>query len=282
MGIRKVLPGLVFLSFFFQGCYFWEEGGKEPIRVGEDPNGEQHSDSESHTKEMAHQKTEAQLMDEKELKIARLWARVDELEEGQRQFREKLKLLERGLTLGIVPDELKEWSDSHEHKKDSASLEFKKDSSHDKASPIKRDKRPTDSLTAPLSPQEEKAYQDALAVAHEHFRAGRYGRAIVEFDTLGKRWGDRVPGGAYLYWVGKSWIQLKEYQTARKILEEFLNNQSQSPWIPRAKLELARIEWKLGQNETALGKYREIIRDYPYEDAAEMAKMELSQVDKAL
>ena len=277
----NLLTVLLFPLFFTQGCDFWQEDEvQEPLTVEQEKNEADDSDATARSHER--KKTDAQLMDERELKLARLWSRVDELEEDQRQFKEKLKLLERGLTLGIIPDELKDSSYSHDQKKLSVSSETKSDLSHPKSHLTKKDKKSIESQSMPLSPQEEKEYQDALAVAHEQFRAGRYGRAIVEFDSLGKRWGERVPGGAYLYWVGKSWIQLKEYNTARKVLEEFLTNQSRSPWVPRAKLELARIEWKLGQNQTAIGKYREIIRDYPYEDAAEMAKMELSQVDKAL
>lgn len=267
----KHLKWLLLLPLSFgPACSLWEDDAVNEAVDDEDE--ESKSAKEDQAKAKAKKKSEAQLNDERELKLARLWSRVDELEENQRKFKEKLKLLERGLMLGIMPDELTEPSPTYE-----------KLPASPKSSPeATKSLKPSVSLTSPLTPQEEKAYQDALAAAHEHFRAGRYGRAIVDFDNLGKRWGNRVQGAAYLYWIGKSWIQLKEYYTAKKVLEEFLTSHAKSAWVPRAKLELARIDWKLGHNETALGKYREIIRDYPYEDAAEMAKMELSQVDKAL
>src|SRR5689334_13264409 len=41
-----------------------------------------------------------------ELRLAKLWARVDDLENQQIRQKERMKLLEKGLMLGIVPDEL--------------------------------------------------------------------------------------------------------------------------------------------------------------------------------
>jgi len=273
----------VILVLNVQGCSWWESfRGEESVSAEGSPK---EGASQEVSDQKAYQtKSQTQLADERELKLARLWARVDEIEDDQKKILQKMKLLERGLTLGIIPDELKNDGMSDAKSKDPADEFGKlKQTSGAKSLDLKVPVPPSQStLTAPLSANEEKAYQDALAAAHEQFRAGRYGRAIVEFDTIGKSWGQRIPGGAYLYWIGKSWIQLKEYQLARKVLGEFLASFARSPWVPRAQLELARIEWKTGQNETAIAKYREIIRDYPYEDAAEMAKMELSQVDKAL
>jgi TolA-binding protein len=133
-----------------------------------------------------------------------------------------------------------------------------------------------------LSKEENEKYQAALASAHDHFRAGRYGRAIVEYSDIDKVYGDRVEGGMPLYWIARCWINLKEYNTARQQLADFLKQNPGSPWSPRAKLELARVEWKLGLGETALQRFREIIQQHPYEDAAEMAKMELQNLDKSL
>src|SRR6476620_1111867 len=41
-----------------------------------------------------------------ELRLAKLWARVDDLENQQIRQKERMKLLEKGLMLGIIPDEL--------------------------------------------------------------------------------------------------------------------------------------------------------------------------------
>jgi TolA-binding protein len=121
-----------------------------------------------------------------------------------------------------------------------------------------------------------------LAAAHDQFRAGRYGRAIVEFDEIGKVFGDRADQGMHRYWIARSWMALKEYNTARQILTDFIQEYPTGPWAPRSELELARVEWRLGLQETALKRFRDIIQKHPYEDAAEMAKMELQNLDKSL
>lgn len=253
---------------------FWEDEPSGESMSSEDSLPE-NGDSKSVPK---NKKSTQQLLDERELKMARLWSRVDELEEEQSKQKEKLKLLEKGLTLGMIPDELKSFDKPNQTKQ---SNHNQKDPSQPK-SEVSLSKHPSATPLLPLSAQEEKSYQDALASAHDHFRAGRYGRALVEYDAMGKRWGDRVPGAMYKYWTAKCWMQLKEYSTARQILTDFVTNHGNSPWIPRAKLELGRSEVKLGQNETAIRRFRELIRDHPYEDARELAEMELVNIGKNL
>lgn len=210
--------------------------------------------------------------DEHELKLAKLWARVDELEEEQLRQKERVRVLEKGLTLGLVPEELKP-----------------KREAPPPAPPAQEPPKAPEAAAAKapesppaVSPEEESRYQAALASAHDHFRAGRYGRAIVEYSDIVKSFGDRIDRGMSKYWVAKCWINLKEYNTARQHLGDFLKESPESPWVPRAKLELARVEWKLGLSETALQRFRDVIQQHPYEDAAEMAKMELQNLDKTL
>ncbi|MCX6130879.1 MAG: hypothetical protein NTX25_17705 [Proteobacteria bacterium] len=50
-----------------------------------------------------------------ELRLAKLWARVDELENHQIRQRERMKLLEKGLLLGLIPEDLK--ADKSDHKR---------------------------------------------------------------------------------------------------------------------------------------------------------------------
>ena len=253
--------------------------------------------------------------DEQELKLARLWARVDDLEEQQSRSKERLTIVEKGVTLGLMPEELRR----SEPAKKGSSRGPDAANERSKLTPKVRSKTasekafagvPADAVGPPsegakangnatdgkashsevaaessptgLSKADEGNYQKALASAHDLFRAGRYGRAVVEYSDIGKRYGDQVGGGMYLYWVAKSWVELKEYNTARQQLVEFLKDHGNSPWVPRAKFELGRVEWQLGMQDTALGRFRDIIQRHPYADAAEMAKMELQNLDKKL
>ncbi len=246
-------------------------------------------------------KTPGGAAEEQELKLAKLWSRVDELEEEQFRQKERIRVLEKGITLGLVPEELKggpkaegkEGKEGKDGKGDKAAKGRHHGSKAQEGEVASVDESP-DVPDLPPAAKPEKAegagpaqidhekYQSALASAHDHYRAGRYGRAIVEYSEIAKQYGDQVEGGMPLYWVAMCWSNLKEYNTARQHLIDFLKDYAKSPWAPRAKLQLARVEWQLGMQETALQRLREIIQDHPYEDAAEMAKMELETLDKKL
>ena len=260
---------------------------------------------------------QAKLRDERDLKLAKLWARVDELEEEQYRQKERLVILEKGMTLGLVPEELRyperakslksepkskgapagsASSEAVDKKRESLAVstkpvaepESKSNAENKNGADLAKAESEADSEDDEqeqddFSSKEEKlAYQAALATAHDSYRAGRYGRAIVEYSAIGKKFGDRVGGAMHLYWVAKCWSNLKEYSTSKQLLADFIKKHSESPWVPRAMLELGRVEWQLGMRETALASFRAVIQKHPYADAAEMAKMEIDTLDKKL
>jgi len=318
------LHGLIVLfAVAVTGCstmdklMFWK--GEEPPKVASEAD-----------PALSAENVKSSSIQELELKNARLWTRVDELEEKVTRQRERLKILERGLMLGILPDELKGSGEESSrtgsknnskapldpagHVSDSSASSVLRDalaSAESDAAAVKKNGPATakggsdgaapvgaagsvessaaaasaDSASASaakLSPKEQEEYQRLLGSAHDHYRAGRYGKAVVEFSEIGKVFGDLVDGGMHRFWIARSWIGLKEFQTARQQLTEFLRDFPASPWAPRAKLELARTEFQLGLKEKSLQRLREIIQTHPYEDAAEMAKMELNNLQKAL
>lgn len=236
---------------------------------------------------------------EQELKMAKLWARIDEIEVEQARLKEKLRVLEKGFVLGLIPEELDadeskkapknlQKSNSKPEKNNSESIKNKNDVPIEISEDLNKDETTdSDNKLNTYKTNEDQSdvseeYVKALATAHDQFRSGNYGRAIVEFTSVQKKFGDKIDGGATRYWIAKSWVALKEFNDAKKILVEFIAEDSRSVWIPRAKLELARIEWRLGLRETALKLFKDIIDSYPLEDAAEMAKMEIDQLGRSL
>jgi TolA-binding protein len=212
------------------------------------------------------------LVEEQELKLAKLWARVDELEEEQYRQKERIRVLEKGMTLGLVPEELKK-----------AKPEPPKPKAPPKAevAPPEPPKEPKTS-DATLSKEEREAYEKAFADAHDLFRQGRYAHAIAKFASIDQEYGPKLKDGAHKYWIAQCWFNMKEYQTAQQIDVEFIREHPSSPWVPRAKFLLGRVEWELGQQTTAIETYRSIQKDHPYADAAELARMELERLDKKL
>ena len=297
----KEIIAIVFGSQALIGCSVWHAvvgGGEEPVRTTDDVVAEaEKADAEAAEKpaKLAKKPIKATQKDEHELKLARLWARVDELEEQSLRNKERIRVLEKGIMLGLVPEELK----GSANKKTAPTIKAplyeteppvkptekqpekseKPKAEHDEA---EDGKEPPADAASVVNKAENASYQAALASANELYRSGRYGRAIVEYDKIGKDFAGKVDGGMHKYWIGKCWSNLKEYNTARQILAEFVTEHASSPWLPRAKLELARVEWKAGMQDTALHRFKEIIQAYPYEDAAEMAKMELENLGKTL
>src|SRR5690606_31164821 len=107
---KRSVALLVFLPLL--GCSTvgnWFGGDNMQMSKSSDITAETADDRENNVKPA----TNGQL----ELKLAKLWTRVDELEEKNRQLKAHVKVLERGLVLGILPDELK----------DSADLEYERD-----------------------------------------------------------------------------------------------------------------------------------------------------------
>lgn len=206
--------------------------------------------------------------EEIELKIAKLWSRVSQLEEQIFRQREKVRVLEKGLMLGLVPEEMKE-EDPYAH---TPLL----------SEPPPPEPKKREQPASPLSAEEAKEYQAGLGKAHDLYRAGRYGVAIKAFTDVDEKFGEKMPDGVSKYWIAKCWVHLKEYSIAHQILVDFTKLYSGSAFLPRAKLEMARIQIHQGLRETAIENFRTIIEEYPYEDAAEMAKMELQRLENTL
>jgi TolA-binding protein len=205
---------------------------------------------------------------ELELKDAQVWRRVDELEEEVMTLKQKLKVIEQGLVLGLMPEELK----------DPVEQKSKPNVAH--AETPKDVKLVAEEKVAEEPAADNELYQKRLNQAQELYQQGNYGKAVVEFTSIGKEF--PTSDGGHLYWIGRSWGSLKEYQTARQFFLDFLKSYPNSSLAARGKLDLARVEMALGLRETALQRLRRIVQDHPYADAAELARMELKGMGQNL
>ena len=236
-----------------------------------------------------------------QLKVTRLLARAEELEEKFSRQQERLQIIERGLTLGIVPDELQthsaKGSKAGAHgvpSKATSKAPVKKpevqaaanvqnhDEADEEADGAADQPAAKDSKEASIAVADRDEFNKAFAAAHEDFRAGRFGKAIVGFSEVGKKFDPGLTSGVHQFWIARSWTGLKEMQTSRQLFTEFIAAYPQSPWAPRAKLELARVESALGLKETAVKRLRGVISEHPLEDVAEMAKAEIERMSKTL
>ncbi len=137
-------------------------------------------------------------------------------------------------------------------------------------------------VSGPLSKKEEDEYKKFLVTGQDLYRAGRYGKAITTYQEMSKKFSSRPGTGTHRYWLAAAWAELKEYQTSREYYSEFIKGYPENPWIARAKLDLARMDYQEGYRKRALNGYKKIIKEYPYEDASEMARMEIDKMKQAL
>jgi TolA-binding protein len=200
-----------------------------------------------------------------ELKIARLWTRLDELEIKVKTQAEKIKLLEKGLMLGVIPEEL---------------LEGKLNLQIDQSEAIDLQPSSPNSpppVATPPKPQENvPPYSELLTEAQAAFDSGRYGKAIALFDRIAAVYPDHIAEGQHLYWIGLSWFQLKEYLEATQTFGKLLNQYPNSKWLPRTHYYMAKIAIEKGQLRKALEELRFVVETYPASDIAEMASLEIN------
>ena len=204
-------------------------------------------------------------LEEMELRQAKLFARIDELESKLATQNQKLEVMERSLLTGLAPTDPVATHPATEK----PALE------------VVKAPEPATPVVVPAVKPDEAELQKRQAVAAEHFKNGRYGKAIVDYTAIGRDF-PKADGGAHKYWLGRSWVGLRDYQNARQQFSEFLAEYPSNPLVPRAKLELARSEARLGKKETAVKLLRDLIQQHPSEDAAEMAKMELGNMQRTL
>lgn len=226
---------------------------------------------------------------ENDLKASKIWARMEELENEIIRQKERMRLLERGLITGIVPDELARGYEKEKAPEPSGVEGPKAIVPPVAAAPSE----PTPTLPPePIQPvqaapaiaqnTDENAYQDKLSRAHALFSGDHWGQAIAAYGAIAQEFPESMTQGHPVYWVGLSWFHLKEYQLAEKNLTDFLNRFAASPLAPRAHFYLAKTEFQMGLVEKAVGRFRNVIRDFPADEAAKMAKLEISRLDQAL
>ncbi len=239
------------------------------------------SDTESGTSSFLSQ----ELISDTNLSLARVVARVNELERDVRHHKAKIQVLEKAVLLGMVPEELLNDSDETYRKSYlNQSPPAISSQSDDPVAPPGPEATPlVKSMDQPMDSEEQRrSYEEVLARAQENFRMGRYGAAVHDFTAIGRDFGALDRLNNHKYWVGLCWFHLREYETARDGLASFVESGSGSPWIPRAKLYLAKSEKQLGLHERALRRFQDIIEEYPQEDAAEMAKLEIRSFKEKL
>jgi TolA-binding protein len=218
-------------------------------------------------------------VDDLELRQSRIFSRLDELEMELKAQKEKVQLLEQGLLTGLAPEGLKH---PIKHSKPSK-IE------HEEAAlpPVEFDQ----SLSADGEDEDheaskltsaQQAVRERFAKAKELYDSGSYGLAISEFaNVTASEVADSTTVEAR-FWLGKSFLALKEYSSAQKELQSFMAKHPANQLFPRAKLEHARALIGLNLREKAGRELRQIAADYSEQEVGELASAELKSLNRTL
>ncbi len=207
-----------------------------------------------------------------ELRLAQLWSKVDDLEAQQLQQKERSKILEKGLLLGLIPEELRAEGKSPRPKK----------SAPDEEPALKLQVPVAVPVPAPELSHDRTLYRKLLQDAQDKFNRANYGQAIVAFNDIGAKFDDEITEGSHHYWIGLSWFYLKEYKLAEESFMAFKGRYPSSPWTNHAGFYLAKIEQSRGLNQRALEQFQKILDDNPDRDLGEMAKAEIQRMKEQL
>ncbi|MBC7659616.1 MAG: tetratricopeptide repeat protein [Chitinophagaceae bacterium] len=224
-----------------------------------------------------------------ELRVAQLWSRVDDLETQLLKQKERSKLLEKGLLLGIVPEELK--ADDEKPKAAGKKLvKSSKSNAAEKSSDAERVNEKKSPLEIPLSAaaaksegsQDSDLYRKMLEAAQNKFNKADYGQAIIAYNDIGAKFDDSVTEGSHLYWIGLSWFYLKEYKLSEETFTSLKDRYPSNPWSSYAAFYLAKIEQSRGLSQRALDQFQKILDENPDRDLGEMARAEIARMKEKL
>ena len=298
--LRSLLVVAYLVVFSSCSLNFWPfDGGKtsEPVSADDDAKPEKDAVTESKRKHPKKDFASTSAVSDVELKQARMWNRMDELEDDLKTQRERIKLLEQGLLTGIAPEELKR-QPAPKQKKISVK-EHGLDTPVVEAAPRKRPAKLTDEeaamkpvldlpdqVTAESGAESTASspdgYKVRLQMAKDYYQASRFGMAVAELAQISREFGADIGDGEARYWLGRSYLGLKEYGTAKSELEGFIAAHPQSEYVPNARLELGRCLIGLNLRDRARNEFAKIAKEYEGQDPGDIAAAELRSLKGAL
>ncbi len=217
-----------------------------------------------------------------ELKLAKLTVRVEELENENLQHREHIMLLEKGLMLGVVPEELKrkEWKLAKKGKKEGAEADSVLSDKGDGSAARKPES--SEAALLPVKSKDVAEYRRLVQQAQAKFNSANYGQAIAIFNDIGEKFDDSLTEGSQYYWVGLGWYYLKENQLSEQSLSTLKERFPQNKWVPYARFYLAKIDQTRGLHNKALDQMRTLLEEFPNQDIGEMARQEVQKMRENL
>jgi len=215
-------------------------------------------------------------LEQEALQKARMVARLNDLENQVSEHSQKIRVLEKAIKLGIIPEELKS-----KHPKSSQLLsEYAGDDEiFDDLEVVNKDSTKNDAKSTELR---RAGFRKDLAEANSLYSKAEYGKAFIAYQKMDQKYSDAEKNGEPLFWMGRCWLALKEYQTARQYFKDMIRANPSSSKVAQSKVFMAQSELKMGLNQEALTNLRDVIREFPDGNASDEAKKMLSNMKDQL
>jgi tol-pal system protein YbgF len=130
--------------------------------------------------------------------------------------------------------------------------------------------------TPPATPivdpaQERRAYDQGL----EHFRSGRFGEAVTQFQLFIRNFPRSTQVSSAQYWIGNSLYATRDFRGAIAAQRQLLSQYPDSNKAPDALLNIATSQSELGDLQGARATLQEVNTKYPSSEAAAKARQRL-------
>ncbi|TAG48734.1 MAG: tol-pal system protein YbgF [Betaproteobacteria bacterium] len=131
-------------------------------------------------------------------------------------------------------------------------------------------------VAAPTPPiidpaQEQRAYDQGL----EHFRSGRFGEAVTQFQLFIRNFPRSNQVSSAQYWIGNSLYATRDFRGAIAAQRQLLSQYPDSNKAPDALLNIATSQAELGDLQGARATLQEVNARYPSSEAAAKARQRL-------
>lgn len=105
----------------------------------------------------------------------------------------------------------------------------------------------------------ESRIQEAKALYNKHI----WQKAYISFSQIDREFNTSITKGETLYWMGMCWYRMKEYDSAKSLLKNFIANYPKHDLEYSARLYLAKAYAGMGQSREAMSTLRKLVRMDP-------------------
>lgn len=121
----------------------------------------------------------------------------------------------------------------------------------------------------------DERYEEAYKEAFDSFQRGQYETAITKFTTFTETYSGTPLASNAFYWIGESYMNLKNYDKAILYFQEVIDKYPKSEKAPRALLSQAEAFRLTNDKKSATTLLKRIIELYPKSEEAIIAERKL-------